>query len=273
MLRVSQEKNGIDQGTNQMKLKQFCALFSWEVWAVASAFIALNFPVMADAGEYSATEIEMGAQPPSIQSDSGSINSFLNVGDSNMSNRKDVSVTAQKNPAPPPFSPQDFWTKVVRVISENKGYVTHDKFESGFGVIMTKGAQIEEVTGFSLRAGEDWYFETGIRETTAHYKDLSDYAFSGVTSGLHMQWPVDAFGDWRQGKCVLAGYAIKALLNVGWKLEEKKVWMMNNAELMGDQFSLGKSRLFLKHYVHYLDPVHPDDSATCVTEFSVVGKA
>jgi len=102
--------------------------------------------------------------------------------DSDMDSSNSAPHTAhtQKYALPPPFTAQEFWAKVVHLLGEKKGYVTHEQFEHAFGVKMNNGTTDEYSRAYGVGAGNDWYMKASILETTAQYQSASGP--SGLTT-------------------------------------------------------------------------------------------
>lgn len=138
---------------------------------------------------------------------------------------------------------------------------------------MTLKRKDEEIQGFALAAGKDWYFDVEINTTNAKYKGFPAMGYQGgAASQFFIQLPIDAFGDWKKGQCVLAGKAISNLLETGWTMQHKKVWNQYDRSMMGDRLTWGNNQIYIKHYTHYLYGFNINDDATCITEISVSGR-
>ena len=242
-----------DRGTTQRITLARQALVSGALWI---ALMAPNLTVIAQS-----------ASPVTATATTATASSR----DSNMTDLNHSSPTdLQGYPLPPPFTPKEFFAKLVRLLKETNGYVTYQKFEDMFGIKTVESRH--RGNGSLYEAGTDWYFRTLI--------GLGDTFDSGIPRTVkHMPYsfftlvlPVDAFGDWKQGACVLAGEATKALVDSGWKLTHKKVSNQYDRDMIHDEFEMGKASLAIKHYVHYLGTPGVNDDATCVTEISVRGE-
>jgi hypothetical protein len=175
---------------------------------------------------------------------------------------------ARRYTLPPPSSPEVLWTKVVQLLTDTKGFVTYEKFEEAFELPSTHGKYGKDGRSRVYEAGRDWYFKTeavlgdtavdGIPPTREHHL----HTFFG------MEFPPDAFGDWKEGTCILGGEASKALVASGWALRERRVWMLY-ANLIYDEFVMGGSSVRLYHYSYYIHSNGANDDATCVTKFDV----
>ena len=185
-----------------------------------------------------------------------------------MSTSSSPSAGAQNYPLPPPFTPKDFWSKVVQVVSERDGYVTHEHFEKVFGVPLHPGTPFPDGRGYGLAPGTEWYIGTFLQQTTAEFKGVAGSP-PGVTSGLQMEWPENAFGDPKAHQCVLASDAIDALRETGWKVTTKPIWAITR-NMMADELLRGNGQLLLYHY-NYTGPIK-EDRDSCVTKFNVSGR-
>lgn len=185
-----------------------------------------------------------------------------------MSTSSSPSAGAQKYPLPPPFTPQEFWSKVVRLVSEPDGYVTHEGFEKVFGVRLHPGTLYPDGQGYGLAPGTGWYIGTSLQQTTAAFKGVAGSP-SGVTSSLLMEWPENAFGDPQAHQCVLASNALDALRAAGWKVTTKPIWAITR-DVMADELLRGNGQLLLYHY-NYTGPIK-EDHDSCVTKFTVSGR-
>ena len=108
----------------------------------------------------------------------------------------------------------------------------------------------------------------GILATTANYKGPGG---DGPFSIFTMEWSPDIFGNWKIGRCVLAGEAKEILIESGWKLTNIKSWDYTR-DKMRDQFEIGNSYLHIFHYVHYLGAFDQNDDMTCITNIKVFGR-
>jgi len=192
--------------------------------------------------------------------------SAATTGGSRMPDSNDPPSQSQQYRLPPPFTPQEFWAKLLELLKETDGDVTFEKFEQVFDIPSTRGKY--QANNRVYQAGADWYFKTMVIDA----RNVAPGTFEGAAgpySQLRINLPIDAFGDWRQGACVLAGDAIKALTDSGWKLQTKQAWALTK-DRMVDVFVKGNAELGINHYAYYLgDPHSMNDDATCVTNINV----
>ncbi|WP_144410022.1 hypothetical protein [Cupriavidus basilensis] len=208
-------------------------------------------------------QIRIAASPISIEASS------LSISDERGAVVRTDSDNIPKFRPPPPFGPMEFWGKIVDVISANHGYLKHEQFEKAFDIKLRKAVDNAEATNYGLLAGDEWYFNVALYEYKLGYRDVTHpLAPGGIFTALDMEWPIDTFGNWMAGNCVVAAEATKMLLDSGWKYNVKKSWA-HTADAMADYLVLGNSVLRIHHYLHYLGPFGKDDGMTCVDKFYI----
>ena len=193
----------------------------------------------------------------------------------NTSPKKATALTAT-------ITPQEFWTRFVRLITERKGYVTHDRAEAllGFslGVPQERTWTKEEIVignMYGRSSSDHWPADIGLYEYNENKPhNPNSTLFSGppgISSNLIMDWSPKVFGDWKQGRCVLAHDATQVLLDAGWHLDRKRLGGSGSdpTDVLFDGFILGNGYLEIWHYVHIINP--NDEDQSCVHRIRVTG--
>jgi hypothetical protein len=112
-----------------------------------------------------------------------------------------------------PFSSDNFWTKVLRLLNERDGAVTKERFEDLFGVRFIAASRESDATTYLLKAGKDWYFDASVTIFNDQFK------FAAPLNGAHSQWFIDwgaGFGGDAKHACIVAEQVRAGLLASGW---------------------------------------------------------
>jgi hypothetical protein len=116
----------------------------------------------------------------------------------------------------PPFTAEEFWTKVLALIGEQNGYVTKERFESVFKVQFGSAGHESHSITYTLHQGHDWYFDARISDFDKTYTTPINAVENGAHSELVIVWAKDSFGDPDRGECVTANLVRTSLVAGGW---------------------------------------------------------
>jgi hypothetical protein len=98
-----------------------------------------------------------------------------------------------------PFSSDELWTKVLRLLNERNGAVTRERFEDLFGVGFTVANRESDATTYLLEAGKAGYFDARVTIYNDRFK------FAAPLNGAHSEWFIDwgtVFGGDAKPACI-----------------------------------------------------------------------
>lgn len=123
---------------------------------------------------------------------------------------------AQSFEAPYPFTADELWQKILKVVDLPEGYVTKVQVENIFGVKLTLDAEVLKKyhsKSYYVKRGENWYFNIGFREDSA--------TESSVNFGWGKPQGEESMLTPPSGMCINAYKIMPSIVHSGWELRKE----------------------------------------------------
>ena len=116
----------------------------------------------------------------------------------------------------PPFSPDEFWAKVLGLLNRDKGFITKEQFEHAFHVRFGPPLRERDATTYTLDAGRNWYFDASLTLNAAVPHTGPTREFTNAYTNWHIDWSRDDFATTGKQRCITAEIVRAGLMANGW---------------------------------------------------------
>jgi hypothetical protein len=123
---------------------------------------------------------------------------------------------AQSFEAPYPFTAEELWEKILKVVDLPEGYVTREQVENIFGVKLKLNEEVLKkyhYKSYYVKRGENWYFNIGFREDSATESSF-DFGWGKTLGQESMLSPPS-------GMCIDAYKIMPSIVHRGWELKKE----------------------------------------------------
>lgn len=156
--------------------------------------------------------------------------------------------TPAKFEAPYPFTPEELWQNMLKIIALPEGYVTNTDVDNAFNIQLKFDEEFLTnkrnyfrsyyTSHYSVQRGVDWYFPIGVFEgiNPTTKEKQSHFIFHW---GQPLNKPAIPFQSAPENMCIKAQSVLPAIEALGWS-EEYDLWDTTHGHPPGKQYGKGK---------------------------------
>jgi hypothetical protein len=167
--------------------------------------------------------------------------------------------------APYPFTAEELWQNMLKIIALPEGYVTKADVEKIFKVQLRLSESFfktDKQQYYIVRNGIDWHFDLSVLKSASKQ---SNFFFSW---GHAPKQPYIAFQPAPENMCIKAKDALPAIEALGWQ-EEYDLWDDTHAHPPGKQFKKGEKSKLVVNFQRAKDDNFKPYQNSCLIDLEI----